>query len=43
MEPKDLLLCLQEPATGPYPEPDGSSPHPEILFPWDLYYLSLYV
>jgi hypothetical protein len=24
---KALLLCLQEPATGPYLEPDGPSPH----------------
>jgi hypothetical protein len=27
MEPEGSLLCLQEPATGPYPEPDKSSPH----------------
>jgi hypothetical protein len=30
MEPKDLLLCSQEPATCPHPEPDESSPHPLI-------------
>jgi hypothetical protein len=27
MEPEDELLCSQEPATGPYPEPDESSPY----------------
>jgi hypothetical protein len=26
MEPKASLLCTQQPATGPYPEPDESSP-----------------
>jgi hypothetical protein len=26
MEPKGSLLCLQDPAPGPYPEPDESSP-----------------
>jgi len=24
------LPCLQEPATGPFPEPDESNPHPHI-------------
>jgi len=33
MEPKDSLLCSQEPATGPYPEQDGLSKHPHALFP----------
>jgi len=27
MEPEGSLPCLQQPATGPYPEPDASSPH----------------
>jgi hypothetical protein len=28
MKPKSSLLCSQEPASGPYPEPDESNPHP---------------
>jgi len=32
MEPQDSLLCSQEPASGPYPEPDESSSHPLNLF-----------
>jgi len=32
MECKSSLLCSQEPATGPYPETDESSPHLPILF-----------
>jgi hypothetical protein len=32
MEPGGSLLCSQEPATGPYPEQDKSSPHIPTLF-----------
>jgi hypothetical protein len=35
MEPDDSLSCSQEPSTGPYPEPDQSSPYHPILFPLD--------
>jgi hypothetical protein len=33
MEPEGLLSYSQEPATGPCPEPDESSPHLPTLFP----------
>jgi hypothetical protein len=32
MQPESSLLCSQKPATGPYPEPDESSPHSPTLF-----------
>jgi hypothetical protein len=31
MEPEGSLPCLQEPSTGPFPEPDQSSPFHPIL------------
>jgi hypothetical protein len=27
MEPEGSLLCSQDPSTGPYPEPQQTSPH----------------
>jgi hypothetical protein len=32
MEPEYFLLCSQEPAISPYPEPHKSSPYHPILF-----------
>jgi hypothetical protein len=37
MEPKALLPCSQEPANGPCPEPNESSPHPQTLFILDSF------
>jgi hypothetical protein len=44
MESEGSLLCLQESATGPYPDPDESSPKLLTLFPYDsfLYYILIY-
>jgi hypothetical protein len=33
MEPEGSLPCSQEPAIGPYPEPDESIAHLPTLFP----------
>jgi hypothetical protein len=33
MEPEGSLQFSQQPAIGPYPDPDSSSPHPSTLFP----------
>jgi hypothetical protein len=35
MEPKGSLLCSQQPATDPCPEPDASSTHFLTHFPQD--------
>jgi hypothetical protein len=37
MEPESLLLCSQDPAIGPYPEPDESILHPPTIFPKDSF------
>jgi hypothetical protein len=44
MEPESSLPCSQQPANGPYPEPDESSSHLLTLFPSDLfqYYPPIY-
>jgi hypothetical protein len=45
MEPESLLSCSQEPSTGPYSEPDQSSPYHPILSFYDpsQYYTPTYV
>jgi hypothetical protein len=37
MEPEGSSPFSQEPATGPYLEPNESNPHPQTLFPEDLF------
>jgi hypothetical protein len=32
MEPEGSVPCSQEPATGPYPDPDASIPHLPNVF-----------
>jgi hypothetical protein len=32
MEPEGLLPCSRQPSSGPYTEPDQSSPYHPILF-----------
>jgi len=36
MEPKGLLSRSEKTASGPYPEPDESSPHPRTLFHFNI-------
>jgi hypothetical protein len=38
MEPEGSLSYSQEPSTGPYPEPDQSTPYHPILSVQDQYY-----
>jgi hypothetical protein len=41
MEPDISLSCSQEPATGPYPQPDETSPHSHIILVKDPFYTIL--
>jgi hypothetical protein len=38
MEPEGSLLRSKEPSTGPYPEPNESSPNIFTLFLYDLFH-----
>jgi len=38
MEAKGSLPCPQQPADGPYPEPDKISQHPHNIFLYNLIY-----
>jgi len=40
VDPTFSFLCLQEPVTGPCPDPDESSLYPPVLFLWDIFYYS---
>jgi hypothetical protein len=44
MEREGSLSCSQQPATGPHPEPDTSTPYLSTLFPYDSpkYFISIY-
>jgi hypothetical protein len=37
MELEGLLLCSQEPVTGPYPEPDESTAYHHTLFIYEIF------
>jgi hypothetical protein len=41
MESEGSLLCSKKPSTGPYPEPDESSPYHPVLFLQVPSYISL--
>jgi hypothetical protein len=41
MDPEGSLPCSPEPATGPFPEPDVSSPHFSTLFLLDPFWYYL--
>jgi hypothetical protein len=36
-EPEGSLPCSQQPAIGPFPEPDETSPHSHTPFPYDQF------
>jgi hypothetical protein len=43
MQPEGSLLCLKQPATDPYPEPDESSPDPHSISQRSILILSTHV